>query len=31
MNNGLPGVAFHAHYTGGAGEVLNDNVITSSL
>ncbi len=27
MNNGLPGVAFHAHYTGGPGEVLNDNVI----
>jgi hypothetical protein len=27
MNNGLPGVAFHAHNTGGAGEVLNDNVI----
>ena len=27
INNGLPGVAFHAHHTGGAGEVLNDNVI----
>jgi len=27
MNNGLPGVAFHAHNTGGPGEVLNDNVI----
>jgi nitrous oxidase accessory protein NosD len=27
-NNGLPGVAFHAHNTGGAtGEDLNDNVI----
>ena len=26
-NNGLPGVAFHAHYTGGAGENLNDNII----
>ena len=27
MNNGLPGVTFHAHFTGGPGEVLNDNVI----
>jgi len=28
MNNGLPGVTFHAHYTGGPmGEILNDNVI----
>ena len=27
INNGLPGVAFHAHHTGGAAEVLNDNVI----
>ena len=27
MNNGLPGVAFHAYSTGGAGEILNGNVI----
>jgi hypothetical protein len=27
MNNGLPGVAFHAHSAGPVGEVLNDNVI----
>ena len=27
MNNGLPGVAFHAHNTGAGAENLNDNVI----
>ncbi len=30
MNNGLPGVAFHAHDTGGAGEDLSDNVIVGN-
>lgn len=30
MNNGLPGVAFHAHETGGGAEDLNDNIIVGN-
>ena len=30
MNNGLPGVAFHAHQTGAGAEDLNDNIIVGN-
>jgi len=29
-NNGLPGVTFHAHNTGGGPEVLNDNIVVGN-